>query len=375
MSILSLIGRLSLNTDGFEAGLKKAESASEKFSSNVTAKVGGALAAAFSIYAVERMVDKINETAVEVEHLAKQYQLTTDEVQLLQKATGKLGLEFGNVAGAIGRIQKARAQALGGGEKGDQALGIFGALGVASSTVLNPLKSSVDVMREIVAGSNNLNRSSERNKAEFELLGKNAIQLKSIMVELKNLGPVKLIDSNNIAQAVGAMQEQRRAYKELLMSFSGIAAASSRFFSGAFGEFNDLAENKSMSTQGKVAVSPFVLLKAIYEGSANALYGAPSESDPDLTGEKKRRLDEAMVARRNSKLMHWTGFKEVEQTTAISGIASRGGSGSLANVGGYFFGDQANQSLLSESKKTTYLLEQIEEKTSKIADGFNPEAP
>jgi hypothetical protein len=171
------------------------------------------------------------------------------------------------------------------------------------------------------------------------------------------------------------MKEERRTQKEALMAMAPAAAGWSRFKSGFWGEMNDHSGNTAMGSVSKILTLPIAALIGLYEGSANAWSGGLSTSDPDPTGEKKRRLDEAMVARRNGNLMHWNALKEIEQTTSISGIASRGGSGSLANVGGYFFGDQANQSLLSESKKTTYLLEQIEEKTSKIADGFNPEAP
>jgi hypothetical protein len=105
--------------------------------------------------------------------------------------------------------------------------------------------------------------------------------------------------------------------------------------------------------------------------------GAPSTSDPDSTGEKMNRLNEARDIRRNRarERQSWNSFKEVEEIQAIQGIATRNGSGSLANVGGYFFGDQANQSLLSEAKRTSYTLEEIKQNTSKMLENFMPEGP
>jgi len=376
MALLSLIGRLGLDTSGFEGGLKKAESAATGFAGSMTAKVGGALAGAFSIAAVTAMANKINEAAVEVEHLAKQYSLTTDEVQLLQKATGKLGLEFGNVAGAIGRIQKARAIALGGGEQGDKALNLFGALGVSEANVLNPVRSVVDLMKEIAAQAEKGVRPLSAQKAEFELLGKNSIQLKSIMVELKNLGPVKLIDGDTINSALEAMKEAKRAQKEAMVAALPAASASSRFTAEFFSGMN--MANKALGG-GLLGALGAIVSSPVWIGTGldAAMNGAPSTSDPDSTGEKMNRLNEARDIRRNRarERQSWNSFKEVEEIQAIQGIATRNGSGSLANVGGYFFGDQANQSLLSEAKRTSYTLEEIKQNTSKMLENFMPEGP
>jgi len=345
MALLSLIGRLGLDTSNFEGGLKKAESSASSFASSMTAKVGGALAGAFSVAAVTAMASKINETAIEVEHLAKQYSLTTDEVQKLQKATGKLGLEFDSAASALGRIEKARALVTSGGEQGLKALNLFSTLGVSPSDVVNPMKSSIDIMREIAAASEKGGRSPMAQKAEFELLGKNALQIKSIMVELKNLGPVKLIDADTINSAIESMKEVKRAKKEMMDEVLPLAGGLSRFASGFFGAINTM-----LGSDLHPAVKTFGLLGAVpvglYEGSAYAAYGKPTTADPDPTGEKMNRVNKAMAQR----LYYSSG-------------------------GGYSFESQSGGSSASDLKKSATALEEIRRNTSKMLENFMPEGP
>jgi hypothetical protein len=366
MSLLSLIGRLSLNTDGFEAGLKKAESATSAFSSKLVAGLGAAAAAAFSVAAVKGMIDSINEAAIEVSQLAKQYQLTTDEVQTLQKATGRLGLGFDNVAGAIGRIQKARAIAMGGGEQGQKSLGLFAELGVKSGDVLNPMKSVVDVMKDIATNSEKGGKSAGIQRAEFELLGKNAIVLKSVMTEIKNLGPVHLFDSNEIQDALDAMRELKRAESERKIAMAPIAAGWNR----------GVAAGSKTLTAGweemKSTMSPFSLLGGLIASPidflAEAFAGGLSRSGPDP--ERIERLNKKKALQ---KYGAGRQYERVENTSAGVYSAIAPGSGSLAGIGGFAFGDGANQEIIKNTKRSAFMLEEIKRDTQSLTQALNSE--
>jgi hypothetical protein len=386
MSLLSLIGRLSLNTDGFEAGLKKAESATSAFSEKMVAGLGAAAAAAFSVATVERMISSIHDAQVEIGKLARQYGITTDEVQKLQKASGRLGLEFGDIAPILERIQKARAKAAQGGDIGEHIADNFNKLGVSDKDIVS-MKSGVEILREMgEAALKNTGRLDVQN-AQFEMFGKHAVVIKNIVQQLANLGPVKMFDEENIKKAEEVEKMRKENQRNLNIAFAPLSDTWSRVLlegrKGMSEERNRPEQRgwgtsdprwwyeKTIGTLRGAAIGAWNGLKDPTELPSLAAFDRASQNNAARRKQAAIDLDRM----RSGGEMHWNSFKEVEQTTAISGIASRGGQGSLANVGGYFFGDQANQSLLSESKKTTYLLEEIKEKTEKIADNFTLDAP
>jgi len=387
MSLLSLIGRLSLNTDGFESGLKKAGSAASEFAEKMHAKIGGALAAAFSIYTVERMIEKIQSAQVEIGKLSRQYGITTDEVQKLQKASGRLGLEFGDIAPILERIQKARAKAAQGGETGGHLADMFNKLGVSDKEIVST-KSAVDILKEIGSSASKNGSSLDVQNAQFELLGKHATVIKNIAQKLATLGPIKLFSEDNIHEAEDAERRLKEVSSKWGRSFSGanevwnemkIGALNQMAKNASYGERNNSGpwniNSMLMSSFGQIVGA----LSGAYEGAVRgptSLEGGSAWDDAiKQSAKNKSDRQKALDNMRSGQEMGRNSFKEVEKSTAIHGISSKGGSGSLANVGGYFFGDQANQSLLSESKKTTYVLQEIKEEIKKLDDKFNLDAP
>ena len=362
MSLLSLIGRLSLNTDGFEAGLKKAESATSAFSSKLVAGLGAAAAAAFSVAAVKGMIDSINEAAIEVSQLAKRYELTTDEVQKLQKATGRLGLDFDNVAGAIGRIQKARSIAMGGGDDGAKAVGLFKALGISKTDALNPLVSAEAILEKIGSASVKTGQGISTQEALFELFGKNALVIKSIMSELKNLGPVKLIDSENINDAVEAMKQAKIASSEQKNAFVPLAAWWSRFSSGTSAEFRKGFANGFGG--GPISAIMEGIISPLVEGFSKGWNGQPSTSAPsdavENRVEEKRQMTRSEILSNARRTLLINSHPE----SGGFGNINPGGSGSLGNIGGYFFGSNVNNAIANNTLKAAGLLDDIKKDTA-----------
>ncbi|MEI6872853.1 MAG: hypothetical protein WCL08_11275 [Verrucomicrobiota bacterium] len=333
------------------------------------------------------MIEKIQSAQVEIGKLSRQYGITTDEVQKLQKASSRLGLEFGDIAPILERIQKARAKAAQGGDIGEHLADNFNKLGVSDKDIVSA-KSAVDILKEIGSSASKNGSSLDVQNAQFELLGKHATVIKNIAQKLATLGPIKLFSEDNIHEAEDAERRLKEASSKWGRSFSG---ANEVWNEMKIGAFNQMAKNASYGERknlGPWNINSMLMtsvgqiiggLTGAYEGAVRgptSLAGG-SAWDDALKQSAKNKSDrqKALDKMRSGNEMYWNSFKEVEQTTAISGIASRGGQGSLANVGGYFFGDQANQSLLSESKRTTYLLEEIKNKTEKIADNFTLDAP
>lgn len=94
MPQLKLTALLSLNKTGFDAGMKSAEQSVEKFSHKLVHKFAHAALAAFGIHSLIEFGKEAVRQGVEIDHLAKRFNLTAEEVQLLQDESKRTGISF-----------------------------------------------------------------------------------------------------------------------------------------------------------------------------------------------------------------------------------------------------------------------------------------
>lgn len=356
MSLLSLIGRLSLNTDGFESGLKKAGSSASEFANTMHAKIGGAVAAAFSVAAVEQMMERVKDHALQIKDLSRQYSITTDEVQKLEKASGKIGLGFDSVASAISRIQKARALAAAGGSAGDSAFEIFARSGIDRSTVLNTGKfSAVDIMAKMGPAA-----------ANFDLLGRNAIVVRNVMVELAKLGPVKLISEDQINKIERAEKELKRLRKQIDVDI-GLPAATGT----AAANINFLQTMKAWQAMPGATFKTVMLPIMTALASAKYVEGLVTGKADTLPPEEEKKKNP-------SPLVGPTSFA-LEQGKVIRNsvgtyIGQQAGN-SLTSIGGYFFGANTNSEIAKNTKETASAVQEIKKDVSAFRSAMGAEAP
>ena len=363
MALLSLIGRLGLDTSNFEGGLKKAETSAHGFATTLKTKVGGALAAAFSVAYIEELVSKIQEHAKDVKDLSEQYSLTTDEVQKLEKATGRLGLRFDSIAGAIGRIQKARAIAMAGGDAGECAVETFRQMGVKREDVLNPTVSVVDIMRQMGGAD------ASSAKAQFDLLGKSAITIRNVMVELSQLGPMRLMSRDDIEAIDKADKDLRSLKKERDAMLAPIAVRSARAEIEGVKTVNTFAGGGLMGFLTALIAGPSTVFNSMVHGFVRT--PKKTEADPVVEErEKQKKAFEAQMAEQQKQ----AAIKNATMAAAPKAFGTIGpGSGSMASVGGYFFGSDVNQAVIANTKKTVTHLEKIAANTDKFAAALGPE--
>lgn len=125
---------LSLNSSEFSRGLSGAKNSVVDFVKN-------AAVAAVGIGAINAAVRRTFETADELVNAADKMDMTVEQVQVLRKAAKDAGKEFEDMAGAIGKVNEARAKALGGDAKAKSA---FSALGVSGDELRS--KSGADIL-------------------------------------------------------------------------------------------------------------------------------------------------------------------------------------------------------------------------------------
>ena len=94
MGLLSIFGKISLDTSNWQAGLSSADKDVAKLGRSISNKVKGAVLGAFSVGTVIRFGKKALENASIISRLAEQFNLTTDQVQQLQAEAERTGTTF-----------------------------------------------------------------------------------------------------------------------------------------------------------------------------------------------------------------------------------------------------------------------------------------
>lgn len=200
MAIFSLIAKLGLDGSGFETGIKKASSLTDKFRSSVGAQLGAAL----SVAAVGAFAAKVIETADAIGDLSEQLNISTDDVQRLQILATQTGVSFETMAKAITRVGQERLKAV---EEGGKAREYFKALGFTVAELNDSSLSNIDIITRMGKANLEAGRSAQTESALIEILGEKAFKAAGAISKLKDLGPVNLISPEQI-QALGQLADR-----------------------------------------------------------------------------------------------------------------------------------------------------------------------
>lgn len=200
MAIFSLIAKLGLDGSGFETGIKKASSLTDKFRSSVGTQLGAAL----SVAAVGAFAAKVIETADAIGDLSEQLNISTDDVQRLQILATQTGVSFETMAKAITRVGQERLKAV---EEGGKAREYFKALGFTVAELNDSSLSNIDIITRMGKANLEAGRSAQTEAALIEILGEKAFKAAGAISKLKDLGPVNLISPEQI-QALGQLADR-----------------------------------------------------------------------------------------------------------------------------------------------------------------------
>ena len=198
MALFRMVADITLNDSQFQAGLKRVKSAASGIASQ--------LASAFSVTAMAAFAQELVRTAEVVQDLSDQLGVTTDQVQALQRAAARSGIDVGKYAEALVRLKKAQAEAL----SGDPArMSQFRTLG------LDPNKSPYELLLGVGKAD-----GPQQMAAAFKLIGDNASRMISSIKEIRELGPLEVISSSSAATLSGAADD----LNEIYMTLKAIAA-------------------------------------------------------------------------------------------------------------------------------------------------------
>lgn len=288
MSVFRLIAKLGIDSTEFTAGLKRSESQVESSMKSI----GGMIAGAFTTAALLEFARSAVKATADIADLADQLQITTDEVQQLQKAADHSGVSFDRYASALGKIRKLKA---------DFAAGDPAAAGVFSRTGLNPKDSDISLLRQV---------GGLPDSQAFEILDARSAKLKSSLADIKALGPLELVSKGSI----DALDHASDKVGDIQRTFRSIVG-------GAIGR----------------KTSSFLMIEALY----TRMFGDKDNSGHTM-GKKRMAEEESMYG-----YVDWMKGKQPVDSPQMSTLAdfaklkskdglSRIDMGDRANVGGFF---------------------------------------
>jgi hypothetical protein len=220
MAIFTFLAKLGLDTTDFQAGVKRAQSSATGLGKGIADglkrendSIKGALAGMFTVSAAKSYFGELKNIVGEIKDMSELLEISTDEVQRLQKAAETSGQSFKVVVSAFQRIEQMKAQALTGDERANR---IFGMLGI------NPETSSMDIMQKAVKSSGG---SAKESAAAFELLGRKVGNLRLVVDELNQMSDVKIINEGDIQMIDDNVKKFEAAFREFMIAGAPIATA------------------------------------------------------------------------------------------------------------------------------------------------------
>lgn len=221
MALFEMIGKLGLNTAEFQTGMKQAESTA----SAASTKIKGFLAGAFTATAVIAFAKHIASLADNILNLADAFDTTTDQIQIMQEAAARNGVQAEQLLQSTVKLAQARQKAI----EGDKnAIAAFNRLGISIESVTDANKSNYDLMIEVASAFANSNRTFADQAAVMDILGGKSIRLMGAIKSLKELGGLNVISKEELQRidaAADAIENAGRAIQRIAVRVIGLSAA------------------------------------------------------------------------------------------------------------------------------------------------------
>jgi hypothetical protein len=157
-------------------------------------------------------VKSVADTANKIKDLSEQFNVTTDEVQRLQKAASEAGgVGFEALSAALTKLGNARQDAS---TNNDALLKTFNKYGISLAQLQNPQLRNIDLMYQLAAAMKNLSETDRQDLVD--LFGKSGGRILETLKAIDEQGPIELIkkdDIDAIDRASEAIDELARRAK------------------------------------------------------------------------------------------------------------------------------------------------------------------
>lgn len=310
MGALSLLAKIGVDSTDLQIGLKRASSMADKFGKNFQSAVTGQIAAAFSIAAITGFTKSIINTADEIGDLAEQLGLTNEEVQRFQVLAGQSGVKFESIASAIGKINKARIEAL---RSAGPERDAFAAAGITVTDLADRSRHSAEVL--VGLGKILLENRNDADKmsAAYDLLGPKLVKAALAAGKFGELGPTPLFKDEDVENLGKVNDRLDLAVKQSMALTVNLART---FSESKLGKIIDFINLPTKIAQG------FILQK-LTSVSGAAEPSKPTPEQAKLAGKPADRFVPPTPEIVRPKL---TLFQGVDPLTRIGGLTGFGGT-------------------------------------------------
>ena len=224
MSGNALTFELSADSVGLERGLKSAEKGFSSLAHHATSDLKKIVAGYASYEAFKHLVGHTVEASKEIRNFSKQAGITTDEVQYLQKAASKVGLEFEDFQTGLSKMGQARRDAATNDQK---LLNFFNQWGISLEDLENPQLRNIDLMKKMAAAMQGVELSPAQRTQFKDVFGRAGEKLIAAIEQLGHLGTIKIIkeeDIEAIYRADKALAQLRKNWEKMAAPHIGRTA-------------------------------------------------------------------------------------------------------------------------------------------------------
>jgi len=299
MAFMSILARLGLDSSGFQAGVKQAESSAKGLGKSIGSDLKGQLASAFSVAAVVAAGKAVMDYADKIGNMSDRLGISTDELQRFDYAARQSGSSLETFQGVFEKLSVAREEALEGNEKIVES---FKRLGVSMDDLKNR---RLDELIKIIARTVQAGDAQALLPALRDVGGKGAGELiPTFQAGLDETGSQAPIIS---AEDIEAMKQAGDNFSALVQTLQADLAPVVSF---VISRLQDLVD--FLKLVGRFAASPIKAAASIVGSLAGgasfseAVDQAPTffseggdyDKSIDEYDERKRRENAAIEARR-----------------------------------------------------------------------------
>jgi hypothetical protein len=336
-----LLAKLGLDTSGFTASLKSAESSFGRFAKGAAGMLGGAV----SVAGLAGAISKLVEYGTRIQNLTDRYNVNAASLQRLGNAAELNGSSLEGVAKAFNKLEISESRALGG---SDKVIKSFNALGITLDD-LREMKPE-DIMSKV--------GKSSMNAADMvTIFGKSALELRPVLAGLAD-GTIeygKAIDAIDIQKLKDADDYWRKMWQTITIgSASGLSSSMTALQdvgTNARRIFQSIGESGTAAFKALNAAAHFDFTEAIqqskklsdvqWELSASLAWTGGDKSNP----KKKRKFGPGTEADPGPSKSEQESEQKDSDRNKLSlndlaehgpDFARRGSGGGYAQAGGTF---------------------------------------
>lgn len=346
MGLFSIMGRLGLDTSDFQAGIKRADSATTGFANKLSGDIKGKLAGAFTAGAVIAATKTLLDHAGKIVDLADAYRITTEQVQILMQAAAENGVEEEKLLQITTKLAEQRQKAI---EGDDKAIAVFARMGVSLQRLQSAELDNFTLLKEVGA-ANAARTDTLQNQADLtDLLGAKSAKAAEAIRQLSTATPILIISDEELRK-LDAVGDKISAITLALKSLGGLTLGAGFNIAGKDAAFTKALLLLSIGVKPDaktMAAMVGVDLKDEVEPNFSALNGGGYDAATQaIEAARANRKPETVKTAR-------------ERSASSAGKFTRPDTGNLARIGGLYFGADYNMRLMTLQQETKRLTERI----------------